>query len=327
MTADTPLTLHNLQPEQQLVSALPKKWQQRFMLALKAMDSLVYDGNNMTWEQIAQDSAISAHHFHRMFKLVFNETPGQYINRQRLQWAVTLLVSEPEFTITDIAQEAGFSSSQALAKALKRTLGLSAKAIRHKQNDLMLFEALMRKLGQPVQENQCLEELMAAKIEFKVLYFPSRPLITRALATTSMVEQDRVWRKMKPKDNSCSMVTLMKMSMQESQIDITEFEVGYFSHKAGLSTRLGMTSETTLISDLESSTVLTQGLPSGNYLCGKVTVSNLTAYFAAWDALFIHLLNQDLTPDPDTKYIDIIESPDTFWAQTTDIIISIRLMD
>jgi AraC family transcriptional regulator len=256
-----------------------------------------------------------------MFKLVFNETPGQYINRQRLQWAVTLLVSEPEFTITDIAQEAGFSSSQALAKALKRTLGLGAKAIRHKQNDLTLFEALMRKLGQPIQDNQCLEEFLAANIEFKVLYFPSRPLITRALASASMLDQDRVWREIKPKGGAYSMVTLMKMSKLDNQLDLGSLEVGYFSEV------MGQASSSTASSVFAESNLLTPSLPAGNYLCGKITVSSLTAYFAAWDALFIQLLSQDLTPDPDAKSIEIIESPASLWEQSTDIIISIRLLD
>jgi AraC family transcriptional regulator len=307
MGNEKPFVLHDLAPEAYLVATLPPKWQQRFQVAIKCIDKMLFEGDRLIWEDIAKRSAISPHHFHRMFTLVFNETPGQYMTRKRLQFAVMLIVSEPDFTVTEIAHETGFSSSQALAKALKRTLGLSAKEIKSDHRQYNVFEALMRKLGQPVAVvQQSLEEQMAENIAFEVRHFPERLLVTKPLKTTSLWEMERTWLEMKPRGEHHSLVNLMQLDFDGDDVDVRGMEVGYFCGDSRL---------------------VNERLAKGHYLCGRICVKSLNAYFAAWDALFLHALTQDLIPDEQSKCIEIIDEPELDSLKATDMLISIRLMD
>jgi AraC family transcriptional regulator len=336
MQSKNPKLSVNLEPEQHLIASLPPKWQQRFRIALDAMNAMLEHGDNVTWEEIVQQADVSAHHFHRMFSLVFNETPGQYINRQRLQWAVSLIMLEPELTVTDIAQDAGFSSSQALAKALKRTLGMSAKQIKQQHSQPGVFPKLMLALGQPCKndalsanlqemtaeglpqsqspqrsvhssiEAQSLEQKIAAAMTFSIQTMPARPLVIRSLQTSSMVEMFKVWLEMKPKGGEHAMVNLMRINYQDEFQSVDGFEVGYLS---------------------ESRHQANGCLPAGRYLSAKVTVSSITAYFAAWDALFSYLLKHDLLVDESCKCIEIIDTADDIWALNTEMLLSLKLKD
>ncbi len=307
MKNEKPFVLHDLAPEAHLVASLPPKWKQRFEFAMASMEKMLFEGNSLTWEEIAKQSAISPHHFHRMFALVFNETPGQYLSRKRLGWAVDLMISEPTLTVTEVALEAGFSSSQALAKALKRSLGLTAKEIKQKQNQLDFFDDLMRRLGQPMKMlQQSLEEKMAAKIGFEVREYPSRSLVTKGLSTSSITKMYKVWCEIKPKGEGLAMVNLMQLSIKDQQVDVGQFEVGYFCQRP------------------EQANLI---LEAGSYLCGRVKVNNFSAYFSAWDALFMYLLTHDLFIDDNTKCIDVIEKPESLLWEDTELIISVRLIN
>ncbi|MBA5763180.1 helix-turn-helix transcriptional regulator [Vibrio sp. 404] len=117
-----------LVPEYTLLKNLPLHQRKRFEIALDLMHSEERTG--LAWQEIAAQSAISPYHFHRHFTRVFHETPGNYLSRIQLQWAVSMLLESPSIKVTDVAFECGYSSSQALAKALKRELNLTAKAIK-----------------------------------------------------------------------------------------------------------------------------------------------------------------------------------------------------
>ncbi|WP_245688468.1 helix-turn-helix domain-containing protein [Vibrio sonorensis] len=105
----SPASPYVLVPEYALLESLPKHQQQRFAKAIDIMHYQLYD--SLTWEQIAEKAAISPFHFHRQFTEIFHETPGRYLSRLRLQIAVDGLVDSSK-SVTQIAHEAGFSSSQ-----------------------------------------------------------------------------------------------------------------------------------------------------------------------------------------------------------------------
>ncbi|GAM54008.1 transcriptional regulator, araC family [Vibrio ishigakensis] len=115
-------------PEQTLFATLPPHLRQRFEVALELMHEKLYE--SLSWEMVAEKSAISPHHFHRQFSELFQETPGHYLSRIRLQQAVHLLMANSQTKVIDIAHSSGYSSSQALAKVLKRELGVTANEIR-----------------------------------------------------------------------------------------------------------------------------------------------------------------------------------------------------
>lgn len=80
-------------------------------------------------EQIAAASGLSKFHFHRLYALLTGETCTDTMTRLRLARAADTL-KDPGVSVTDAAFAAGYSSSQAFAKALKRVLDNSASTLR-----------------------------------------------------------------------------------------------------------------------------------------------------------------------------------------------------
>ena len=72
---------------------------------------------------------ISNFHFHRIFKALMSESPGEYIQRLRLEKAVFKLQTTRQ-TILEIAEQTGYQSSYALSKAFKKRFGISPAVFR-----------------------------------------------------------------------------------------------------------------------------------------------------------------------------------------------------
>lgn len=78
---------------------------------------------------LAERAAMSRFHFHRVFRAYFGTTVTGYITWRRLQHACTLLAAGPR-PVLDVALAVGYESAQALAKAMRRELGITPSAIR-----------------------------------------------------------------------------------------------------------------------------------------------------------------------------------------------------
>jgi AraC family transcriptional regulator len=76
-------------------------------------------------ERVADVACFSKFHFHRIFQAYVGETPGQFIQRLRLEKAVRLLCINQNTSITGIAMECGFSDSAAFSRAFKAVYGIS----------------------------------------------------------------------------------------------------------------------------------------------------------------------------------------------------------
>jgi AraC family transcriptional regulator len=76
---------------------------------------------------VAAVSNFSPYHFHHIFQGAMNETPQEYINRQRVERAANYLTKSREMSITDIAMACGFSSSSTFARAFKKYFGVTAR--------------------------------------------------------------------------------------------------------------------------------------------------------------------------------------------------------
>ena len=71
--------------------------------------------------------------FHQLFIEAFGETPHRYLQRLRLDTALTLL-ADPRASLTDIALEVGFGDQSAFTHAFTRRFGLAPgqwRALRH----------------------------------------------------------------------------------------------------------------------------------------------------------------------------------------------------
>jgi len=79
-------------------------------------------------DSVAKRAALSPYHFHRVFKAVTGETLNEYLRRLRLQQAAQDLFYK-KTSVTEVALEFGFSSSQSFSKAFRKYFDLSPSDI------------------------------------------------------------------------------------------------------------------------------------------------------------------------------------------------------
>lgn len=103
--------------------------------------------------QVAELAHLSPYHFHRIFKVVVGETLNEYVRRLRLEAiANELFYVKP--TITSVALDYGFSSSQSMAKAFKQRFHLTPSQVRE-CSTIDEFSNLLRssKIGHSLRKN------------------------------------------------------------------------------------------------------------------------------------------------------------------------------
>jgi AraC family transcriptional regulator len=82
-------------------------------------------------EDIAKEAAFSMFHFHRIFRAVVGETVSEFTWRLRLEAAANRLRSGARDSVTAIALDCGFSSSQNFARAFRQRFDMSPSAYRN----------------------------------------------------------------------------------------------------------------------------------------------------------------------------------------------------
>lgn len=97
--------------------------------------------NNPSLETLAGVAAISPYHFHRVYRAVTGETPSGTLRRLRLARACSLL-KDAGNTVTQIAFDVGYDSSQSFSKAFRSGTGFSPTEIR--KNPASLSRVLTR---------------------------------------------------------------------------------------------------------------------------------------------------------------------------------------
>ena len=103
--------------------------------------------NNPSLEALADIADISPFHFHRVYRAITGETPSATVRRLRLVKACHLLKGSSK-TITEIAFEVGYDSSQSFAKAFRSATGHSASSIRNNKQGL---DSLLDQLSNSTQ--------------------------------------------------------------------------------------------------------------------------------------------------------------------------------
>lgn len=84
-------------------------------------------------EDAAKEACMSPFHFLRLFKKIYEETPYQYITRNRVNRAFELIL-RTEMPITEVCFEVGFSSLSSFSWLLKQKYGISPEAMRESYN-------------------------------------------------------------------------------------------------------------------------------------------------------------------------------------------------
>lgn len=80
---------------------------------------------------------LSDFHFHRIFKSVMGESPGDYIQRLRLE-KTAFKLQTTQLSISEISETTGYQSPHALSKAFKKRFGVSPVIFRKQPTDLTL---------------------------------------------------------------------------------------------------------------------------------------------------------------------------------------------
>ena len=107
-----------------------KEYQKRIN---RAVDFILRNiGRDLTLDEIAGKACFSKYHFHRIFKAVTGETVSAHIRRLRLEKAANRLSADSGESITTIALDCGFGSSQNFATAFKRRFGCSPRDFRER---------------------------------------------------------------------------------------------------------------------------------------------------------------------------------------------------
>jgi AraC-like DNA-binding protein len=91
------------------------------------LDSSLY--SNVTLDDLASSAAMSTHHFLRVFKHTYRETPGRYRSRRRMERAADL-VAHTETPITDICMDLGFESLGTFSGKFRKVHGASPTEFR-----------------------------------------------------------------------------------------------------------------------------------------------------------------------------------------------------
>lgn len=84
-------------------------------------------------DDAAKHACISPFHFLRLFKVIFEETPYQYITRKRIERAFDLIL-RTEMPITEVCFDVGFSSLSSFSWLLKQKYGMSPETMRDSYN-------------------------------------------------------------------------------------------------------------------------------------------------------------------------------------------------
>lgn len=83
-----------------------------------------------TIDDVARHATVSRRWLEYAFREALEETPYQYLRRQRLARARRLLIDEPEEKIYRVAQLSGFSSAKQLAISFQQDVGMSPREYR-----------------------------------------------------------------------------------------------------------------------------------------------------------------------------------------------------
>jgi AraC-like DNA-binding protein len=108
----------------------PGSKEERNRWMLRARDAIDRDyARPLNIPALARIALVSEAHFIRTFRATFGETPHRYLQRRRVERAMTLL-RNTDRSVTDICFAVGFSSLGTFSRTFRDILGRSPSAFR-----------------------------------------------------------------------------------------------------------------------------------------------------------------------------------------------------
>ena len=103
---------------------------------------------------LAEVVNFSPYHFHRIFTLLTGETPGNFVQRKRVEKAAWLLQNDKRMSISDIAYFCGYGSVSLFSRSFRAFWDTTAKAFRQKEKPVFSIDGLQySKNGQLISKN------------------------------------------------------------------------------------------------------------------------------------------------------------------------------
>ncbi len=106
----------------QRVTALNRGLSQKQVARIKEFIESCID-TDLTVERMASEASISPHHFSRLFRASFAQSPHQYVMSERIKHAKNLLLDASRPSILEIALQLGFSSHAHFSYVFKKFCG------------------------------------------------------------------------------------------------------------------------------------------------------------------------------------------------------------
>jgi AraC-like DNA-binding protein len=83
--------------------------------------------SDLSLSEIAVKCGVSDCYFRRLFRQYSGESPIEFRQRLRIERAKQLLLSDEQYTVSEVAQELGFSDVYHFSKTFKKYCGESPK--------------------------------------------------------------------------------------------------------------------------------------------------------------------------------------------------------
>lgn len=114
-----------------------KKWATREDLLARielARLAILANPCEASLEQLAKEAGVAPHHFHRLFRTSYGQTPGQCAFSARINRAKELLETTDD-SIAEITLAVGFSSTGTFCTRFKKVVGLRPSEYRESKRN------------------------------------------------------------------------------------------------------------------------------------------------------------------------------------------------
>ena len=129
---------------------------------------LNHSHEDLNLAKLAEVACFSKYHFHRIFRAILGETVNEFVQRIRLEKAFGQLMQHKFKSITDIALDSGFSSSQNFARSFKAQYGTTPSQARAEYNWDRWLKKLQETKGRNLDALQPDEMVLANEYIFQL---------------------------------------------------------------------------------------------------------------------------------------------------------------
>ncbi|UMQ40635.1 AraC family transcriptional regulator [Chryseobacterium sp. Y16C] len=105
-----------------------EEYKKRIVKTIQFIDNNL--DTELSLEKVAEIAAYSPFHFHRIFRMITDETVQNYITRKRTEKSAFYLALRKNLTVKDIYHQFGFSNHSAFNKTFKKYYGKSPSEFR-----------------------------------------------------------------------------------------------------------------------------------------------------------------------------------------------------